>query len=169
MLVALGPAGCGFRPLYGKADSVDSAEAVELAGVRVLGIEDRNGQQLRNSLVRRLSPRGEPSRPRYSLQVKVTETLEGLAESIDGKATVGRLSAIATFTLHDYKTGAVVTDGSARTLASMRYLGPRYASVATERGTEEVVLNDLADQIHTSLATWFANRRAGVSTAPAQP
>lgn len=166
VLVALGPVGCGFRPLYGRTDAVDTATSTDLASIRVLGIEDRAGQQLRNGLVQRLSPRGEPASPRYTLQVQISQSLEGLAESSDGKATVGRMMLSSTYVLADIRSGRIITTGTARSFASMRYLGPRYASVATERDTEELALADIAEEVRSGLAAYFATRR---SAAPANP
>jgi len=159
MLAALGPTGCGFRPLYGKVDASDSPEAAELATVRVMGIPDRQGQQLRTNLIQRLTPRGEPAQPRYHLTVTLSETLEGLAESKDGKATVGRLYANVGYVLNDARTGKQVVSGTTRSITSMRSLGPRYASVVTERENEDNALVDAADQIRNALAVHFANSR----------
>ncbi|MBC7905439.1 MAG: hypothetical protein H7Y60_01670 [Rhodospirillaceae bacterium] len=166
MLVALGPVGCGFRPLYARTDGADTSAAADLATIRVLGIENRSGQQLRNNLVQRLTPLGEPSAPRYTLEVKVTETLEGQAESSDGKATVGRMRLQCSYLLKDIETGRALKSGTARSFASLRYLGPRYASVAAERDTEERVLTDVAEEIRTGLAGWFVSVRAA---KPANP
>lgn len=159
VLVALGPAGCGFRPLYSHSDGADSTASADLAAIRVLGIENRAGQQLRNSLVKRLSPLGEPARPRYVLEVKISETLSGQAESRDGKSTVGRMQLDCTYSLTDAETGKLLKAGTARSFASMRYLGPRYASVAAERDTEERLLSDTADEIRSGLAAWFVSSR----------
>ena len=162
VLVALGPVGCGFQPLYGRTGGAESPAAADLAAIRVLGIENRAGQQLRNSLVQRLTPLGEPAAPRYVLDVKMVESLEGQAESSDGKSTVGRMTLRAGYTLSDISTGRLLKTGTARSLASMRYLGPRYASVASERDTEERVITDMAEEIRSALAAWF------VSSRPAQ-
>ena len=70
------------------------------------------------------------------------------------------------FRAYDAQTGKVVHTGSARSITSIRYLGPRYASVVTERDTEENALVDAADQIRNGLAAFFANRRANASTSP---
>jgi LPS-assembly lipoprotein len=166
VLVALGPVGCGFRPLYGRTDGTETAASSDLAAIRVLGIENRAGQQLRNNLVQRLSPLGEPARPRYALDIKMSETLEGQAESSDGKATVGRMTLTCNYILSDIETGRVVKTGTARSLASMRYLGPRYASVAAERDTESRVLTDMAEEIRSGLAAWFVSHRAANPVNP---
>lgn len=158
-LLALGPAGCGFKPLYGRGDAVTAPVAQELAAVRVSGIQDRMGQQMRNRLVLALNPRGEPASARYSLEVTLRETTEGLAESSDGKSTVGRMIVYADYRLIDARTGKVVHSHQTQAAGSYRYLGPRYASVVSERDTEETILGGLADDIRTELSAWFLERR----------
>lgn len=160
-LLALGPAGCGFRPLYGKPDPATvSPAAAELALIRVEGIEDRTGQQLRNALVQRLSPGGEPASARYSLEVKVTQTMEGLAATRDGNATLGRMRLDASYQLRDAEGRRAVAGGSARALATFRMLGPRYGTMAVERDAEERALSEVAEDIRSQLAVYFANRKA---------
>jgi LPS-assembly lipoprotein len=159
MVVALGPVGCGFQPLYARGDAGEATAATELASIRVQAIPDRAGQQLRNNLVQRLSPRGEQANASYILDVRFSENLSGLAESSDGNATVGVLQLSGSYTLSEARTGKAMTSGSVNSIASMRFLGPRYASVATERDTEELALGDLAEQIRSRLAAWFANGR----------
>jgi LPS-assembly lipoprotein len=164
-VLGLGPAGCGFQPIYARDSAAPSPVASDLAGVQVSGIltsdnQDRLGQQLRNALVSSLSPRGEPAKARYYLDVKVTESLRGLANSRDGNATVGEVSVMATYTLSDINTrsnGALFA-GEASAYGGFRYLGPRYGSTVAERDSETAAVNDLANAIRGDLAAFFANR-----------
>lgn len=158
-LLALGPAGCGFQPMYGRGSAPTSPMAEELASVRIAGIENRLGQQMRNSLVQALNPRGEPANGSYILEVQLSESMSGLAESSDGKSTVGRMSIEAQYKLVDTQTGKVVHTSRTQSYGSYRYLGPRYASVVSERDTEERVVGSLADNIRTELSVWFLDRR----------
>lgn len=157
-VLALGPAGCGFQPVYSRPSGAQSSAAAEqLAAVRVLGIEDRVGQQLRNALVNQLNPRGEPARNRYSLTVKLQQSSSGMASSKDGNATVERMIILATYTLTDTSQESVLTSGQTRALGSFRYLGPRYASTASERDTEASLVQELAAEIRTALIAYFTN------------
>jgi hypothetical protein len=88
-LTALGfLAGCGFRPLYG-TPQYDILP--ELAAIQVSPIADRIGQQLRNMLYDRLTPDGEPKRPRYTLRVRVTTTKKSLGIQEDETVTRANL------------------------------------------------------------------------------
>ena len=161
VVLALGPVGCGFRPLYAKPDGVAaSPTAAELATIRVAGIDDRIGQQLRNGLVQRLTPGGETADVRYVLTVKVAQSNEGLAATNDGHVTLGRMMLTATYFLSD-RDGARVKSGSSRAIATYRTLGPRYGTIAVERDTEERALSELAEDIRSQLAVFFAGNANG--------
>lgn len=156
-VLALGPAGCGFQPLYGRSQA-SGPVAAQLAGVRVGGIEDRLGQQLRNALVDRITPAGEPGAPLYILDVKLNEQIEGLASSQDGHATLARLSLNATYVLrHAQGEGRTLDEGNSRSVVSFRMLGPRYGGVATERDAEERAVTELAEDMRSRLAARFAS------------
>ncbi|MBR9972767.1 LPS assembly lipoprotein LptE [Magnetospirillum sulfuroxidans] len=165
-LLALGPMGCGFTPMYAKNQSQANPVVAELAGIRVAGIEDRSGQILRNALVQRITPLGEPAHSTHSLNVKLTTSQENLAERNDGKASLGRLFITATFQLVDYQSEKPVFSSSSRSVVSYRLLGPRYGSTAVERDAEQRALTDLAEDIRAQVAAYFANGKRPSGTIP---
>lgn len=158
-VLALGPAGCGFKPLYGKGDSQSAGVAPELASIRIAAIEDRKGQEMRNFLVQGMNPRGEPGDGRYRLEVRLLENTSGLAQTSDGKSTVGRMSITAQYQLYDETTGKVVHTASTRAAGSYRYLGPRYGSMVSESDTESAIIERLANDVRLELSAWFMDRR----------
>jgi LPS-assembly lipoprotein len=161
MLAMLGPAGCGFRPLYGERPAGADHAGAELGMIRVLEINDRAGQVLRNGLVQRLSPRGEMAKPAYTLTVKVNSSNSGVAQSVDGSATLGSMTTLASFALMDIEKGTALFSGTSRSITNFRYYGPRYGSVAVERDAEERALTEIADDIRNQVAAYFASRGAG--------
>lgn len=166
-LLALGPVGCGFQPMYAKPDPANASPvAAELAGIRVLGIEDRQGQILRNALVNRLNPLGEPSRADYTLSVQLNQSQENLAERSDGKASLGRLFITATFKLTEYRQEQPAFSGTSRSVVSYRLLGPTYGSTAVERDAEKRALGDLAEDIRSQVASYFANGKRSRGPQP---
>lgn len=165
-LLALGPVGCGFAPMYAKNQSQSNPVIAELAGIRVAGIEDRSGQILRNALVQRITPLGEPAHSTHSLNVKLTSAQESLAERSDGKASLGRTFITANFQLVDYQSEKPLFSGNSRSIVSYRLLGPRYGSTAVEREAEERALTDLAEDIRAQVATYFANGKRIRGTNP---
>lgn len=151
-------AACGFTPLYGRKDgATDRALANELAAIRVLPIPDRLGQQVRNALVERLTPMGEPARARYQLDVMVNESVGGTGQRKDSKATMGQLTLSATYKLSLGKDK--VYSGSTRSIVSFNFLGPRYGSVAGERDAEERAVGEVAEEIRNQVALILAGYR----------
>ncbi|BAE48832.1 LPS assembly lipoprotein LptE [Paramagnetospirillum magneticum] len=150
-VLVLGPVGCGFRPMYGTPSGAASGVDADLATVRIEPIKDRTGQQLRNALLQRLSPRGEAADYAYSLQIKLTETVNNLGFRKDTFATVANMSITAQVQLSKNGGGLILGD-NVTTTVYFDYLGPRYASVATERDAEERTLSQLADDIRNRVA-----------------
>ena len=169
MVLALGPVGCGFQPIYARSGgAAASPMADHLASVRVSAIEDRIGQQLRNNLVATLSPRGEPASPAYMLTVRLTETNQGLATSKDGNTTVGKYGISAQYSLQDARTGKTLHSGTANAFSGYRFLGPRYASTASQRDSASDVLVELAAEIRGALAAYFSDPETFNARAKAQ-
>lgn len=163
VIATLGLGGCGFRPMYGERAESISPTASELTQIRVDQIEDRIGQQLRNMLVQRITPGGEPGRPRYMLGVKIAESAGAVTTDQSGAAALGNKTVTASFSLTavDGQPSKTSFSGSARSITSYRYYGPRYGTVATERDAEERALSELADNIRNQLSAYFASRAAG--------
>jgi LPS-assembly lipoprotein len=150
VLLALGPAGCGFRPMYAKPTGAASGVDVDLARIRIGPLKDRNGQILRNALIQRLTPRGEAADYLYTLDVKLSETVGSLGYRKDTFATVANMSVSAAVRLT--KDGANILGDTVATTVYFDYLGPRYASLSMERDAEERALNQLAEEIRNRVA-----------------
>jgi LPS-assembly lipoprotein len=157
-LVALGPVGCGFSPLYARGGSGPDYITEDLSRIRISAIKNRNGQQLRNALVQRLTPKGEPGDYLYTLSVELAESASDLGYRRDNNATLGNLTMTATITLHG--EGFNVHSGTATTVASFDYIGPRYASVAMERDAQERAIIQLADDIRGQVAVAIGRYKA---------
>lgn len=155
-VVLLGPLGCGFEPMYAKRGAETGPVMTELASIRIMGIEDRSGQILRNALVTRLNPRGEPARSSYTLVVKLHTSQENLAERSDGKASLGRMFVQASFNLIDIDKDGAILAGSSQSVVSYRLLGPTYGSTAVERDAEQRALIDISEDIRMQLASFFS-------------
>ncbi|CCG41506.1 LPS assembly lipoprotein LptE [Magnetospirillum molischianum] len=152
VLAGLGPVGCGFHAIHATSSGAvdDSPVGTELARVRVDPISNRVGQQVRNALVERLSPRGEPADPLYTLKIVLTESTADVGYRRDNYATLGNLSLSATIQLR--REGLTLLNETASTVASFDYLGPRYASVVMERDARERAATQIADDIRGRVA-----------------
>src|SRR3546814_18238304 len=73
IVLAAALAGCGFRPMYKESAAGDTTVA-DFSDVMIAQPEDRRDQLLRNDLLDLLTPLGSPSRPRYLLAYKLTES-----------------------------------------------------------------------------------------------
>jgi len=158
MVLAAGPVGCGFQPIYGRDHTqASSPMAEQLASVRVAAIPDRTGQQLRTHLVQSLTPRGEPASPRYLLNVTLSSIQEGMATSKDGKTRIGRINLSAHYALIDNASGTTVYSGTATAFSGYREMGPRYATTTSEREAERIALSEIAASIRTALTAYFVS------------
>lgn len=153
MPVAMGA--CGFSPVYGTA-SHGGAVGVALGNVQIDPIADRNGQVLRNNLIDRLYTDGRPASPRYRLAVALAATEEELGIQKDATATRARLRLQASYELIEISTGQVVYRTFSRSVISFNLLDSQFAVLATRQDAYDRGLTELADDIRTRLALYFA-------------
>ncbi|MGE5503326.1 MAG: LPS assembly lipoprotein LptE [Actinomycetota bacterium] len=162
-VLALGPAGCGFRPLYGQAgtNAQSSGLRADLSAVRIKPIADREGQMLRNGLLTRLTPQGEPADARYELAVVLMSSESGQGYRKDALATLGQLRVDAIYTLTELNSENPRSFGSRQsTTAYFDYIGPRYATVAMERDAWQRAIDDLADHIANNVSMVLSGKQA---------
>jgi len=149
---------CGFQPLYGsgqRSNAEGGATVEELASVHITAIPSRVGQILRNDLLDRLNPFGEPKSPQYSLSVELEEAKEGLAIQIDDTITRFNLTLTANYFLTDARTGTTLIAGSLRATASYNVLQSDFANVIAERDAQQRAARNVADELKTRLAVFF--------------
>ena len=142
---------------------VDGARA-DLASVKILGIADRRGQLLRNYLLDRMTPRGEPVQPRYILTVTSNEAQRITDSRADGTATRADLIIAARYNLRDATSDLVVFSERSEGLATYNLLTARFASVASEDEARRRAVEQVADQIALQVAL-FLNRRHAAGRA----
>lgn len=156
-------AGCGFHPLYGKANPEVTAQAQLIKiGVRQAGdlktANFRIGQQLRNILLTQLTPYGEPAQPQYYLDVNMTESTENLAIQKDQVATRANLQIYATYILRYIATGGAIFSGQARGVASYDIVQSEYANLAAEQDAERRSVQAIADDITLKISFHFTQK-----------
>ncbi|HEY7610835.1 MAG TPA: LPS assembly lipoprotein LptE [Alphaproteobacteria bacterium] len=157
--MALALTGCGYRPVYGDRGAVSSDGArTQLALVKVAGIADQRGQALRNYLLDRINPRGEPAAPRYVLSVTTTESSRITDSRPDGTATRADIIVSARYNLRDSTSDLVVFSERGDAVATYNLLTARFASVVSEDEARRRAVEQLADQIALQVSL-FLNRR----------
>ena len=149
-------AGCGLQPMYAGGGS--GAVARALAGVDVASIEGKAGWLVRAALVDRLGATAQGS-PRYRLDVRLDEQLQGLGLLSNDAVTRERRTLRARYQLVDLTSGAIVLDATAGADAGIDIVSSEYAVIAAEQTALENLSHEVADQIVTRVATKL--RKAG--------
>lgn len=122
-----------------------------LAAIDVPVIEGRAGWLVRNALRDRLGAAGSAA-PRYRLDVRLDDQLQGLGVLSDD--TVGRERRIlrARYQLVDLETGAILLDATAGSDAGIDVVSSEYATIAAEQTALENLSRDIAGRIATQIA-----------------
>ncbi|HJQ56956.1 MAG TPA: LPS assembly lipoprotein LptE [Vineibacter sp.] len=158
-------AACGFEPMYGERAGTTPADRPAQTGVqsdmfatRVATIADRVGQMVRNQLVDRLNPQGEPGQPAYYLVVRLNEQKDAVLTRSDEFSTATNLRLIADFEVRDPK-GNILNTGYSRAITRYNTLRSQYATIAAEDSARERAARELAEDIRVKLAVFYAHRR----------
>ncbi|WP_298190263.1 LPS assembly lipoprotein LptE [Novosphingobium sp.] len=149
-------ASCGLQPMYAGGGSGTVARA--LAGVDVTSIEGKAGWLIRAALVDRLGA-GAQGTPRYRLDVRLDEQLQGLGLLSNDAVTRERRTLRARYQLVDLTSGEIVLDATAGADAGIDIVSSEYAVIAAEQTALENLSHEVADQIVTRVATKL--RKAG--------
>ncbi len=151
-------AGCGFRPLYGEANSARTSATGELASIDVAPINDRVGQNVRNHLIDHLTPKGKTVGTRYRLNIQLTPSQEGIALARDEAATRINYQLRGKFVLIELSTGREILQGSARSIAVYNVVSADYSTLTAEADAERRAAREISDEIKTRLAVFFSRR-----------
>ena len=123
-----------------------------LAGVAVSASEGKAGWLVRAALVDRLGA-GAAGTPRYRLDVRLDEQLQGLGLLSNDAVTRERRTLRARYQLVDLATGAIILDASEGSDAGIDIVSSEYAVIAAEQTALENLSHEVADQIVTRVAT----------------
>lgn len=150
MLALPALAGCGLHPMYAGGGS--GAVARGLADVQVSAIEGKAGWLVRNALVDRLGSDRARAAPKYRLDVRLDDKLEGFALLRDDTIGRERRTLRARYQLVDLSSGEVVLDATAGSDAGIDVVSSDYATIAAEQTALENLSKDVASRIVTSVA-----------------
>ncbi|MBS0275785.1 MAG: hypothetical protein JSR55_15710 [Proteobacteria bacterium] len=154
-IVALALSGCGFRPLYGTMGANPAGQRI-FASIYVEPIDhERVGYDLRNKLIDLLRGPPRAQDAAYRLNVKITETREGVALQNDATITRYDLAFTAKYELTDAKLN-IVTQGQETTLESFDVAQSPYASLTGQQEAEKRAAQDIAEHIQIDLGVHFA-------------
>ena len=150
--------GCGFRPLYGPPGS--KSAALELADISIRGVSDRLDQILRNELIQRLTPFGEPAQPRFDLFIKSAKASSALA--IQSNSTITRYNLVinASFVLMERDSDQPIFRGSAGAVGSYDAVRSDFATLTAEQDSARRTVGEVAEEIRAQLGAFFSRRLA---------
>lgn len=149
---------CGLRPMYAGGASGQVAQG--LAAVEVSAIEGKAGWLVRNALNDRLGAAGNVT-PRYRLDVRLDDRLEGLGLLSDDTIGRERRTLRARYQLVDTASGVIVLDATAGSDAGIDVVSSEYATIAAEQAALENLARVVADRIVAGLALQLRTGAAG--------
>lgn len=160
LALALSAGGCGFHPLYARADSDPAGQRV-FDTIYVDPIDgERVGFEMRDSLMNLLRGADRPEHALYRLRVSVKQTLEGTAVETNASITRYQYNLTATYDLSDIHTGANVTKGTETTVSAYDVVASPYATMVTQQDAQKTGARDIADRIRIDLGVFFTRRSA---------
>ena len=140
--------GCGLQPMYAGGGS--GAVAQGLAGIEVPPIEGKGGWLVRNALMDRLGQKS--ASPRYRLDVRLDDKLEGLGLLTDDTIGRERRTLRARYQLVDTSNGEIMLDATAGSDAGIDIVSSEYATIAAEQTALENLAKVVADRIVTRIS-----------------
>ena len=143
---------CGFHPMYG------SALAPQLSSIYVEPIEERDGFELRNTLIDRLNSDGRLEGKKYRLKITLDEATQGIALQNDATITRYNNTLNARFVLSDVQ-GNVLTQGSQTELSAYNVVNSPYATLTAQQDSARRAAQDMAERIHLELGVWFRKHK----------
>ncbi len=154
--VLLALSGCNLQPMYAGGSSGEVARG--LAAIEVGPIEGREGWLVRNALRDRIGAAGSEA-PRYRLDVRLDDRLEGLG--VLGDDTVGRerRTLRARYQLVDLAADTILLDATAGSDAGIDVVSSEYATIAAEQTALENLAREVADRIVTQLSLTLRESR----------
>lgn len=148
LLLAFSLAACGMQPLYGTSSGATQAG---LGAIEVAEIPGRAGWLVRNELADRFGAAGSQD-PRYRLDVRLDDQLEGLGLLSDETIGRERRTLRARYQLVDVASDAIVLDATTEYDAGIDVVSSDYATIAAEETALENLAKEVADRIVTRVA-----------------
>ena len=147
-------AGCGFEPLY-RNNSVAESVVGRFAVIEIAPIENRLGQQLRNFLRDKITPKGSVSNPIYKLIVDLKQTRDNSVVLQDATSTFAKIRLRASFRLVNISSGRPLIKGTTTSIAVFNINESEYANIKAEAGAKSRAAEEISLAIQTRLALFL--------------
>jgi LPS-assembly lipoprotein len=145
-------AACGFHPMYGRATGP------ALASVYVEPVAERDGFELRTSLIDALQSDGDERGKAYRLKITLNEAAQGIALQNDATITRYNNNLTAKYTLYDLQ-GNELTSGTETQMSAYNVVQSPYATQVAALDSSKRAAQDIAERIHLDLGVWFRQHR----------
>lgn len=148
-------AGCQVKPLYGEASGTRKL----MASIAFSPATDRVGQEVRNQLIfLAAGGRGEPAHPDYIVNLVVhSESTDVLINNSTDRATAGRVTVSADYTLKKASDGSVLRIAHRQAVALVDFPTQEFAKLRAVRDAENRGARELAELISADLASILAH------------
>ena len=155
LAAALALPACSLSPMYAGGGSGEVARG--LAAIDVSPIEGKAGWLVRNALNDRFGAAGV-SDIRYRLDVRLDDSLEGLAVLADDTVSRERRTLRARYQLVDAATGEILLDATDGADAGIDVVSSEYATIAAENTALENLSKEIADRMVGRIALTLRDR-----------
>ena len=152
---ALALQACALSPMYAGGGSGEIARG--LSDIAVAPIPGKAGWLVRNELQDRLRT-AEDGSARYRLDIRLDDSLEGLAVLADDTVSRERRTLRARYQLVDAGTGEILLDATEGSDAGIDVVSSEYATIAAENTALENLSREIADRIVTRVALTLRDR-----------
>lgn len=146
-------AGCTAKPLYAPAsDYTGTVGSTTLSSIAFEAADDRDTQLVRNALLKRMIPSGQPV---YSAALSVSTTSTGLfrtnVEDGDGETSAHRVSMTASAQIRDDATSELIGSVNASAFATYDQTTQEFANLRAAKEAKERAADQVARQLQARI------------------
>lgn len=156
---------CGFEPLYVERSQdegwyyngkFDTSITDEMARIKVEPIAERIGQLIRNELLDKFTPKGQPQKPAYRLVVdNIKKTVVEQAMRNDITASRERVEYQIQYFLYNIADGKELVKGDSLVYLSYDIMDNPYSTTFSQKKVEKDAAQILANDISLRMGAYF--------------
>lgn len=157
-LMASALAGCGFAPVYGERPA-NAPTQIALDNVEVAPIAEKLlGLEMRNGLIDRINPNGEPASPLYRLEVNLNAQRGGVLVQPDASITRYDYILTARYKLIGLEKNETLASGTTSARASYNVVESEYATLIAQQDAGKRAARTLSDDVAMRIALYFSGK-----------
>ena len=149
-------AGCGLKPLYATQDG--SSASVELSGISIPEPKSRLEQLVRNELLGQMAGPGSDGVGVYRLELQQKVATSAVVAAKTGLNQRESLEMSLTYRLFEVSSGKLLQEGRSFAVIPYDRVSSEFSNLQAVDNAERRASVQLADDIRTRLAAFFATR-----------